>query len=221
MKSTKSPQEAAVRLWPGKHWTRGGYPVRHRAKLAEVVEGGGKLADNGPILKWPEDSRGKHSMAYKQLLSGDAMLLVIGPRGTGKTQLAVEFSVMLERDLCVLGKDWAGNPTNETNLTHQYYRLGDLFDKQKESFEERGSDPIKDATKVGLLILDELQEVSGSPWEMQQLTRLIDARYLAMKRTILIANLTLEAAKEFLGDSAWSRLGETGVVVPWDGVTMR
>ena len=206
MQSTPSQQGAAVRLWPGKNWTRGGYPVRHRGKLGEVVEGDSAMIDNGPILEWPEEYKGKHSMAYKRLLIGDAMLLIIGPRGTGKTQLAVEYSVMLERDLCVLGTD---------------HRLGDLFDKQKDSFDERGKDPIKEATKVGLLILDELQEVSGSPWEMQQLTRLIDARYLAMKRTVLIANLTIEAAKEFLGDSAWSRLGETGVVVPWDGVTMR
>ena len=214
-------REGQVRLWPSSNWTQGGYPHRHRCKLGEVIDGMDLGASDGPLLEWPEEYLGKHEKAYKRLLKGDAMLLIVGPRGTGKTQLAVEYSIMLERDLCELGEDWAGRPTNETKLTHQYHRLGDLFEQQKASFDERGPGPLKAATAIDLLILDELQEVTGSAWEMQQLTRLIDARYLSMKRTIMVANLTIDSAKVFLGESVWSRLGETGVVVPWDGATMR
>ena len=136
MKSTPSPQEAGVRLWPSRNWAHGGYPTRHRCTLGKVADGASPDS-TGPLLEWPDEYQGKHASAYKQLCSGDAMLLIIGPRGTGKTQLAVEYSVMLVRDLCVLGEDWAGRPTNETKLTHQYHRLGDLFEKQKASFDER------------------------------------------------------------------------------------
>ena len=213
------------RVWPSPKWTAGRYPQRHRALLGEKVdtgcEGYTSQGAGEPLLDWPDQYAEKHATAYKALLEGDCAVLVIGPRGTGKTQLAVEYSVMLERDLCEVGEDWAGRPENKTRLTHAYYRLGDLFEKQKASFDDKSEGPLKRAANVDLLVLDELQEVTGSNWEMQQLTRLIDQRYLTMKRTVMVANLAFASAKEFLGDSAWSRLSETGVVLEWDGPTMR
>ena len=54
-----------------------------------------------------------------------------------------------------------------------------------------------------LLIIDEVQERAESGFENRLLTHLIDARYAAMRPTIIIANL----AKRELAAEAWFTSG--------------
>jgi len=202
--NTRSPAEER-RRWPRPCWSEGGFPLRHRQALA----GGVDRLEEGFILDWPNQQRA--TAARDRLLVPGGCLALLGPRGTGKTQMAVELSLYLE-------KAWAhGDPYGEQ--VYVYSSLGDLFNSEKRSWDKKGaSSPIKRAQECGLLILDEIQEVVGSAWEMAELVRLFDRRYSGMKRTILVGNLDVAGAQEFLGHSIWSRLTECGLIVlcDWD-----
>jgi DNA replication protein DnaC len=169
-----------------------GYPLRHIRKL-----------ENGP-LPWPDDD--KADKAYQALLQDGSCVVLVGPRGTGKTQLAVELGASMSRDL---------------QLTQRYTTLSGLLQEEKDSWNKppaldsfnRPTSPLKKAQSVGLLVLDEIQEVASTDWAMAQLIHLFDARYGDMKRTILISNLMPEAMEKFVGPSIWSRVTETGLLV--------
>ena len=140
------------------------------------------------------------------------MRILLGPRGTGKTQAAVERA----RDLDCY--------TNELNreISHQYATLSEQFGKEKASWSDpMMSSPLDKAKGVGLLVLDEIQEVVASDWEKQALTLLIDDRYRNMKRTILIGNLTKDGLGEFFSKSISSRVKETGTIIEMAGKRYR
>jgi len=69
-----------------------------------------------------------------------------------------------------------------------------------------------------LLILDEVQERGETPWEDRILGHLIDRRYGAQKDTLLISNQTKENFLSSIGESAASRIRETGgmIICDWE-----
>ena len=139
-------------------------------------------------------------------------MILLGPRGTGKTQAAVEMSLKLDLYL-----QEGGRP-----IDHMYMPLGELLNKEKSSWDDKTMEsPIKKAKSAGLLVLDEIQESSASDWERQQLTLLIDDRYRNMKRTILIGNLVRSGLEEFLSKSISSRIRETGQIIEMAGKRYR
>ena len=170
-----------------------GYPLRHIQALQ---------ADTG--LHWPEPD--KADKAHDALNKAGSCVILVGPRGTGKTQLATELGLLMYQ---------------EEQLTQRYATLSGLLQDEKDSWNKppeldafnRPTSPLKKAQSVGLLVLDEIQEVASTDWAMAQLIRLFDARYGDMKRTILISNLMPEAMEKFVGPSIWSRVTETGLLV--------
>ena len=169
-----------------------GYPLRHIRK-----------SEPGP-LPWPDEE--KADKASNALLKDGSCVVLVGPRGTGKTQLATELGMSMSCDL---------------QLTQRYTTLSGLLQDEKDSWNKppqldgfnRPTSPLKRAKEVGLLVLDEIQEVAGTDWEMSQLIRIFDERYGAMKRTVLISNLMPDAMQKFVGPSIWSRISETGLLV--------
>ena len=170
-----------------------GYPLRHIRTL-EASEG----------CEWPDPQR--VDKAHNALDMRGTCVVLVGPRGTGKTQLALELGLVLY----------------EEHLVDQSYTtLSGLLQQEKDSWNKppqldgfnRPTSPLKKAKEVGLLVLDEIQEVAGTDWEMSQFVRLFDERYGAMKRTVLISNLMPEAMQKFVGPSVWSRISETGLLV--------
>ena len=169
-----------------------GYPLRHIRK-----------SEAGP-LPWPDED--KADKAYHALLQEGSCVVLVGPRGTGKTQLATELGMSMSRDL---------------QLTQRYTTLSGLLQDEKDSWNKppeldsfnRPTSPLKKAQSVGLLVLDEIQEVASTDWAMAQLIHLFDARYGDMKRTILISNKMPDAMEKFVGPSVWSRVTETGLLV--------
>jgi len=137
--------------------------------------------------------------------------LFIGPRGTGKTQAAVQLATRLDFDL------------QPDQFTQYYTTLGELFDKIKESWNSKDSrnKPISVAENAGLLVLDEIQSTMMSDWELTTWTRLIDKRYTSMKRTILVGNLTHDGLQQFAGPSAFSRMQERGSIIEMDETRFR
>ncbi len=130
---------------------------------------------------------------------GDSVTIT-GPRGTGKTEIAV----IVARGFCERGK----RPV--------YLTAWDLFARFKASYRDGGRPEIEimeDLGRVPLLILDEVHERGETAWEDRTLVRLIDYRYGAKLPTILLANQTPEELAESLGPSICDRLREAGTVI--------
>ena len=143
-----------------------------------------------------------------------AIVCVCGTRGTGKTQAAVQ----IMRDF------------HRSNLFPLYRTALELFYQLRATM---GSD-VSEMTVMNqhvspaLLVIDEVQVRGETTFELDRLTYLIDARYRANKRTLLISNLpTRKTAKggacieDNLGASIVSRIQETGKVIVYDCESFR
>ena len=158
-------------------------------------------------LTYPDAERVNN--AFDAITKPGSNLILVGPRGTGKTQIATEFG---------LGK-----------MGQRYTTLSGLLQEEKDSWNRppeldalnRPTSPLKKAKDVWLLVLDEIQEVAGTEWEMSQFVRLFDERYGSMKSTILISNLMPDAMQKFVGPSIWSRITETGMLLSCDWTSFR
>tara|TARA_R100000808_G_scaffold1004_1_gene4801 strand:+ start:2612 stop:3202 length:591 start_codon:yes stop_codon:yes gene_type:complete len=187
------------------------------------ARGGIDSYDGGDVMPRKGTALKRVATARDALLSGDCLIGLIGPRGTGKTQIATELGFCLDRQQAM--QDQLDNPHRESweegrVYQQKYYVLGHLLDLQKETFGNKTlkhhETPVGIAERVDLLILDEVQEVVQTDWQHTTLTRLIDVRYQNMKRTILIGNLTVNGLSAALGDSIYSRMTETGIIIPCD-----
>ena len=198
----------AVPNWtPSHEWVTGEYPWRPRVALQKELEKTGV-----PWLHWEEPATQTLLDASEELLAGDCLLVLLGPRGTGKTQAAVEMSLKLDLHC----------QETDRPIGHMYAPLGELLNKEKSSWDDKMIDsPLKKAKTVGMLVLDEIQESNASDWERQQLTLLIDDRYRNMKRTVLIGNLIPSGLDKFLSKSVSSRLKETGTIIEMTGKKYR
>ncbi|BCU77989.1 ATP-binding protein [Luteolibacter sp. LG18] len=146
-------------------------------------------------------------LRVRERVRGKGLLALIGPRGTGKTRMAAEAMRRYSPDLGCY-----------TTAMGFFLRLRASFSK---TAAETEAEIVKELAGAPLLVLDEIQERSDSAWEDRMLTHLLDARYGAMRPTIVIANLTQEGLIECLGDSICSRLMETGGVLELAGPSHR
>ena len=146
-----------------------------------------------------------------------ALMLLLGKRGTGKTQLGVEYAKRLIQQ--TVRRD------GEAELPVYYTAAASLFSLLRAS----GDDPrtpsevttMRMVQSVPLLIIDEIQERKNSDWEDRTLVNIVDARYGAMLTTILIGNITVENAETSLGASIVDRLVECGAVMDCQGDSSR
>ena len=197
--------------WPTSKYYDGGYPKRHYKKFVPLKDEEGNIPAP-EYLHYENDTQSNLDKALHRLIEGDATVILLGPRGTGKTQAAVQLAYQLELHQKKLSQ----------HGTHYYTQLGQLFEEEKQSWKigpqkdalnTRIPSPVERSKKAQLLVLDELQECSNSDWERQSLTRLIDSRYQNEMNTILVGNLTVDALGEFLSKSVTSRLKETGYII--------
>lgn len=176
-------------------WARSNVPMRHKA--AKIEQGGVW----GERFKRAVDLVGKNP---------GSVVALLGPRGTGKTQIAVE----LLRHCC-----------SKMAQSVKYTRAIELFMAVKSTYGKASTDNETNALKQfvlpDVLVIDEIQVRGETEWENNLLTYVIDARYAANKATLLIANLKVEAFKESMGDSVVQRLIETGDIIICDGASFR
>lgn len=137
----------------------------------------------------------------------DFMVALVGPRGTGKTQAAIE-----------VARAWASQ-----NMGVIYLTAMDFFLRVKETFGGESSERavINSISNIPLLILDEVQVRTASDWETNLLTNLIDMRYRKSVATIFVTNLRAEQFVAHVGDSIASRIQQTGGIIVFDGPSFR
>lgn len=177
---------------------------RHRASL-------------GPRTGWPEKyleavrepptgSQWIDSFAAaKDRVAKNGIVVLYGRRGSGKTRMAAELAVVV------------GDSRYRTAMRF-FLEVRSTFRKGSERSE---MDVIDELATADLLILDEIQERGETPFEDRLLTHVIDARYAAMKPTILIANLTKAELAESLGKSIVDRARENGKSIEFNWSSYR
>lgn len=141
--------------------------------------------------------------------SRDLMAALIGPRGTGKTQAAVE----LMRSACK-----RGHSVLYTTAMLFFARIKATYQRDAGATE---LDVINEFCKPDLLVIDEVQVRSESSWENNLLTHLVDTRYGRMLGTLFIGNLSPDSFRECVGDSIHSRLAQTGGIFVFNGNSFR
>ncbi len=187
-----------------------GWPERYTIDLDEP-QGGAWLA--GFALAQP-------------VIASGGLLILHGKRGTGKTRMAAEIARTGRFPLDQTKGQKIADSIPDNRRTAVYRTAMDFFLDVRDTYkpsgkkiEGRSEKFVIDALKrPGLLIIDELQERGDTPFEDRLLTHLIDARYGAMRSTILIANLSAAELGPALGPSIVDRAHENGrrVEFTWD-----
>lgn len=170
-----------------------GYPERHIKRCAEGL--------HGPALA-------KCDELWPRVRSGDCLLLLVGIRGPGKTQMATEWA---RRRVCELGKS-----------PGRYVKCADLIGEIKATWHDGGKavgseqDVLRKYRRTRYLVIDEFHERGASDWESRALVNIIDHRYDAMLATVIIANLSEQEAAQQINPSILSRANETGGLIVCD-----
>jgi DNA replication protein DnaC len=175
-----------------RRWLESGVPVRHRAKVNEFSD--------------PPEWIGKKASAWTIVVMGGIVAL-IGTRGTGKTQLAVD----LLFKAC------------EHDSLAKYLKAMDFFTELRATFKKNSEADeagiIEKYTLPRLLVIDNVDRRGSSEWEDRLLTHLIDKRYDRCAATILIANLDEAAFAAHVGVDVVDRIRDGGglIVADWPG----
>lgn len=128
-----------------------------------------------------------------------SIIALIGPRGTGKTQLAVE---LIRRGAY---HTW---PCRYIRSREVGMLLREAF--RKDGLTERQA--VRSLSSPKLLVIDEIQERPDTTFEKDTFTLVLDKRYAACRPTVLIANATIKEFAELVGQSVADRIREGGGV---------
>ena len=195
-KSTKDQIPHEIHPRAGEYWAKSRVPPRHKNTKADFKE----------HPSWADSMRRVQKVFD---VHAGSIIVLLGGRGTGKTQAAVEMLRSSAHEGC----------------SCRYATAMDFFGEIKSTYSSDSADNesrvLREYTTPVVLCLDELQVRTESMWENNLLTHLIDKRYQFQLSTILIANIVPEDLKDCVGDSIYSRTMETGGVVLFSGPSFR
>lgn len=135
-----------------------------------------------------------------QVVANNGVAVLLGPRGTGKTQMACNIA----HEVCF----GAGKGV-------RYFRLSDFAADMRSSVfngTTREDNWLNRYAVLPLLVLDELHECVGSEFEAVLFRGTIDRRYMKRRPTILISNYLPDEFAKAAGKSVMSRISECGKV---------
>jgi DNA replication protein DnaC len=180
---------------------RGGVPLRH-----SEADTFGLIACQPWADAW--------SLLMDETDKGGLFSAIIGPRGTGKTQLAVEVAKRIAQIEAMKKK-----PDDRPIM---YDKAMGVFVTIRQAM--KGDDgeltAIRRYITPRLLIIDEIQERGETEWEDRVLTHILDKRYDdPSKNTLVLGNAKPEEIAKALGPSITSRIRECGslIVCDWKG----
>lgn len=137
----------------------------------------------------------------KSKLGSGFLIGLIGGRGPGKTQMAVELM----------------KTHTENKRSALYVTATEFLMTVKRAYRDHASetelDIIKRFRKPSLLVMDETGKRAETDWENRLLFELLDKRYQDMNDTLLISNEAQAQFSEAIGPSLASRMNETGGII--------
>ena len=142
---------------------------------------------------------------------------IIGPRGTGKTQLAACLGA------AAVGKwGWTRDHADRPVWPVRYTTASGMFASLRASM-QMGEElaGLRTFMSPRLLVIDEIQERANTEYEARTLVQIIDHRYGHRLDTLILGNLRPEAFREQMGASVMSRMAEAGGVVELVGEDRR
>jgi DNA replication protein DnaC len=178
---------------------RAAFPARHLRAF--------QRNQRGDFGEWGH----KRDRLTKMLGSG-FLVALLGPRGTGKTQLAVDVAVSRCRAM--------SEQDEHKGYIARYCKAMEIFLEIRACYQSKDRcerDVVDFWCRFGLLVIDELQVRGDTSFEDKVLTHVCDRRYDAILDTILISNQSEADFRESVGPSIWSRLSEAGgfIVCDW------
>lgn len=130
----------------------------------------------------------------------DGMLLLIGPTGRGKTVMA---TWLADQRLS------AGKSCGKFATAYQVFaRMKQCWTKGEDS-----EAVLQSWKTTRFLVIDEMQIRCESAWENAVLDELINARYAAMRPTVMIGNIEPGKEQAVLGARIIDRVRETGGII--------
>lgn len=195
LEATNYDPATVERLLVNAQLTRSGAPLRHVDRTDLLRAGIGHA--------WAAAMEKAESVCRRP----GSIVALLGPRGCGKTQIAVELLRSAVRRRCRV----------------RYGRLSDFAAAMRDASRDGGGErqALASWTRPELLALDETQDSSGSEFERRILTTLVDSRYADNRRTILVGNFDAYGFAAFAGDSVTSRLNEVGEILELRGPSFR
>lgn len=160
-----------------------------------------RAVENLSNLRGPGFSKAQELATHIVKPKADAMVLLIGDRGRGKTQIATYLASERIR---------AGSGCG------RYIKAFDLLGEIKASWSAKNTeenDILQKYKKVLFLVVDEFQERSESEWDNRTLTNILDHRYDRKLATVIIANIAAADLKNHVPRSILSRCQETGGII--------
>jgi DNA replication protein DnaC len=161
----------------------------------------------------------------KPVVASGGLLVLVGLRGPGKTQMAAEIA---------RSGNWPEDKTEYSRadglIIHRhrtaiYRRAMDIFldlrEASKNHVKSSEKEVLAKLSDCGLLVIDEFQERGETEWENRVIKNLIDKRYASGRPTIIIANLTRKQIFEALGDSIVDRARENGKSIEFNWPSYR
>lgn len=133
--------------------------------------------------------------------------LFVGRPGTGKTHLAAAIGMHLLRE---------GRPVLFSTVMRAIRMIKDAWVQGTQVSE---SEAVARLTQPDLLILDEVGVQSGSDFERNLLSDVLNERYENHRSCLLLSNLPVEEIGAYIGDRALDRLREDSsesVVFDWE-----
>lgn len=191
--------------------------IEERQRRAKITDG--LVRSEAPLrhLRNKIEPQGKWGECYSRLagMLGTGFLVVLmGKRWTGKTQMATELIRCAVRQ--AVEKD--------RQPKVRFVTIIQFFMAIKESYKPDGpteSAQVNSFAAFNLLVIDEAHERSDTDWERRLLNEMLNRRYNAMKDTLLMTNMTPEAFAKSIGPTIHRRIEETGLEIVCDWPSFR
>lgn len=173
------------RAWARSIFDRANCPARHREQT-------------------DLDTTGQWARALERLITklGSGFIIgLVGERGNGKTQMAVEL---------IRAGSWKGKTALFASATQFFMDVKSAY-KSSSGDDERSV--LKRYRKPSLLVLDEIGKRGETEWENRLLFELLDKRYGDKSDTLVISNQDPAAFGAALGAALVSRMDESGGII--------
>lgn len=129
------------------------------------------------------------------------IIALVGGRGNGKTQMAVELMKV---------RTATQRSALFVSAVEFFIRIKSTYRKDSDTDE---MEVLREYQKTSLLVIDEIGKRGGSEWENTMLFELLNRRYNDMTDTILIDNRARNEFIETIGPSLASRMNEGGGII--------